>query len=320
MNWKAYTEAWVLSHSDMVVENELYHHGIKGQKWGVRNGPPYPLQNGGKKKKSSGDKTEYSGHRAKKVKAAVRTAIGYVPIAGQVATAVDLGRSGIKRALAKGRLKKDDKIREGNENIDPKTGLRLKDKEYSDEEDMKRINPGYASDVYFSDKKTTNNCVFCTTAYELRKRGFDVRAKKTETGHGLTQDEINSLWKYKEKNSFNVRNAEGLNAKNKATKQEREAAYNKITDWIKKQPDQRGNIGVSWGFSGHSMVYEIKGGKLIIKDCQNNKTYKNGEKELKNLFSVGSGLLETSGGVSSVQFRRTDNATPNWENIKKLVE
>ena len=22
---------------------ELYHHGIKGQKWGIRNGPPYPL-------------------------------------------------------------------------------------------------------------------------------------------------------------------------------------------------------------------------------------------------------------------------------------
>lgn len=23
--------------------NELYHHGIQGQKWGIRNGPPYPL-------------------------------------------------------------------------------------------------------------------------------------------------------------------------------------------------------------------------------------------------------------------------------------
>ena len=23
--------------------NELYHYGIKDQKWGVKNGPPYPL-------------------------------------------------------------------------------------------------------------------------------------------------------------------------------------------------------------------------------------------------------------------------------------
>ena len=23
--------------------NELYHYGIKGQHWGQRNGPPYPL-------------------------------------------------------------------------------------------------------------------------------------------------------------------------------------------------------------------------------------------------------------------------------------
>ena len=24
-------------------KNELYHHGIEGQEWGERNGPPYPL-------------------------------------------------------------------------------------------------------------------------------------------------------------------------------------------------------------------------------------------------------------------------------------
>lgn len=26
------------------LNNDLYHHGIKGQKWGVRNGPPYPIK------------------------------------------------------------------------------------------------------------------------------------------------------------------------------------------------------------------------------------------------------------------------------------
>lgn len=26
-----------------VYPNELYHHGVKGMSWGVRNGPPYPL-------------------------------------------------------------------------------------------------------------------------------------------------------------------------------------------------------------------------------------------------------------------------------------
>lgn len=24
--------------------NELYHHGVKGQRWGIRNGPPYPIE------------------------------------------------------------------------------------------------------------------------------------------------------------------------------------------------------------------------------------------------------------------------------------
>lgn len=27
--------------------SELYHHGVKGQKWGVKNGPPYPIQKNG---------------------------------------------------------------------------------------------------------------------------------------------------------------------------------------------------------------------------------------------------------------------------------
>ena len=32
--------------------NELYHHGVTGQKWGVRNGPPYPLYEGHRNNKA----------------------------------------------------------------------------------------------------------------------------------------------------------------------------------------------------------------------------------------------------------------------------
>lgn len=33
----------------VTYSGSLYHHGIKGQKWGKRNGPPYPLDKSGKK-------------------------------------------------------------------------------------------------------------------------------------------------------------------------------------------------------------------------------------------------------------------------------
>lgn len=48
---------------DSVYSSKLYHHGIKGQKWGVRNGPPYPLD----KSKSDGLKNT-SGQSIVKVK------------------------------------------------------------------------------------------------------------------------------------------------------------------------------------------------------------------------------------------------------------
>lgn len=51
-------------------QNELYHHGIDGQRWGVRHGPPYPLDRADhnkvvekSKKASTKRNTSYSGSR-----------------------------------------------------------------------------------------------------------------------------------------------------------------------------------------------------------------------------------------------------------------
>lgn len=34
--------------SPTISSDELMHHGVDGQKWGVKNGPPYPLDKGHK--------------------------------------------------------------------------------------------------------------------------------------------------------------------------------------------------------------------------------------------------------------------------------
>lgn len=41
-------------------DNDMYHHGVKGQKWGVHNGPPYPIRE--KTSKPGIVKTTISGH------------------------------------------------------------------------------------------------------------------------------------------------------------------------------------------------------------------------------------------------------------------
>ena len=40
-------------YNEYTIDNELSHHGVKGQKWGVRHGPPYPLNRGRRTPKES---------------------------------------------------------------------------------------------------------------------------------------------------------------------------------------------------------------------------------------------------------------------------
>ena len=65
---------------------------------------------------------------------------------------------------------------------DSKLRFFKKAREYTPEEDLKAINEG----MYYRAKKgAQNNCGLCTTAYELRRRGYDVRANFAEEGRSV---------------------------------------------------------------------------------------------------------------------------------------
>lgn len=62
----------------MGENDELYHHGVKGQKWGERNGPPYPLESNvsksnAKRKFDTGKITEKAKSAANSIKKSVKS-------------------------------------------------------------------------------------------------------------------------------------------------------------------------------------------------------------------------------------------------------
>lgn len=202
---------------DGAKENkELAHHGIKGQRWGVRRFQNYDgtrIGAGGKKKtttstkKKKHDFKDYSksdthmrgetwgmaglslvGLAASTAVNAAAFSAGYISgqgILAELMTAVgtvswtSLGVAGeISNAVANTKEKKFAKERAQNP-IDKKTGFHKKTTEMTPKEDMERVNPAYKN----WDENTKNNCVLCTMSYELRRRGYDVQAQKATKGY-----------------------------------------------------------------------------------------------------------------------------------------
>lgn len=138
----------------------LVHHGIKGQRWGKRNGPPYPLSD-----------TEHNKVVGRK----------YNVHNNQGDLAFMLARMAADQIHDHGLKKRQTKLEEKlkDETIKRKNGLRVKDREYTEKEDLKKSNPTYNAFIGNANKK---NCVFCGLVYEMRRRGYDVEAKMNAHG------------------------------------------------------------------------------------------------------------------------------------------
>ena len=162
----------------MMIHPYLYHHGIKGQKWGVRNGPPYPLDK----------KTDSKDDNVKKLLSAY---VGCDP--ASILSCIAIAKIFLSSLMASHAAKKD-RDNQSNELDDLKNKSSVKSLDdlpkltqpMTAEESMKVTNPG------FPDGDTTQNCTFCTSAMAMREKGYDVVAN--ESPHPWHVNLFDKVW------------------------------------------------------------------------------------------------------------------------------
>ncbi len=262
--------------------NHLAHHGIKGQKWGVRNGPPYPLSR--QKAHHQRGRSEYSvnyKHANAADKDAIKKAMSTTEYhANKKAKYGEETKQSMQ--ITARQIAEYIKKRSFRNQLDKKTGLYLKKGESSRIEDASKVNYGYE----FMDPDRIQNCILCSVSYELRRKGYEVCAKGAEVGYN---DE--DLFRWYPDATWNYYNSA------KTLKED-----------IVKDGDSRGNLVFNWkSGGGHCISYEVSNGALTLIDSQSGTIYENPDVILSRVDEHDMG------------YARLDNQTPDWSMLSEVV-
>jgi hypothetical protein len=163
-----------------------------------------------------------------------------------------------------------------------------------DDADQATVNEWYNMSNAQGDGAATQNCSYCTAAYDLRQRGYDVEAGPwTASDDPTTIHEIMSWYdnpkaQVLEYNAFQT-----------------DKAVSTIEKELTKQGDgARGHFMLYWtNGGGHDVIYEVKNNNVTIRDCQTNEVLK-----LKDYMQY----------ANTVAYFRTDNIDVN-ENVLDKV-
>lgn len=330
----------------------IAHHGIKNQKWGVRHGPPYPLDY--KTKRDANIGTKYGRARWKDEMFSEKSNVNqqsynnrlydmardtiasnkFAPVNVYSGRHIDdmkrmhsviISDMGNVSTDAQGNKNYGFKYESSTKYISEHLNEFKKEPEsMSKVFNSKSINPSYGL------RGTTNNCPMATTAAALNAMGYNVSAAHSESG---AQDDSFSYW------------FDGAKKTN--------GNLTKIHKELMSYPDGAfGSFSGAWPKTGggHVMNWAKENGKIKIYDNQTGKSY-NGLADMQKMFQQDGGekmgyanrFGENSNGqryelrringrdvstrVVTNAYRgmdrgyqgfityRLDNAKPNWEHL-----
>lgn len=188
----------------------------------------------------------------------------------------------------------------------PIPGLDLKTDETTRDEDMSIVNPEYSRDP---ENLYNENCAYCTLAYDLRRRGYDVEAgaeiDNDNDGHGDGMTPMEILECY-ENTSYdeNVVDVNDLAEKYNAAYTVESMTNAMEKDMLSQGEGARGHLCLYWAQGGgHDVIWEVENGKVVVRDCQTNEKLN---------------LMDYTQYCNNFGYIRTDNLTPN-DNCKKYV-
>lgn len=166
------------------------------------------------------------------------------------------------------------------------------------DDSQESVNPNYNGR---EDLKYCTNCQYCTTAYVMRRMGYDVEAKAA-----LSDYDGNTL-----SSSENFDGAVTLTLDRSMSSKE---AVNAFTKQVSTYGDGSfGELGVLWKQGGgHSMVWSVENGEVVIRDTQVGNVYKHDA-----LYEIFDNTINAS--TNGVTFTRLDNTIPN-DNVLIAVQ
>ena len=318
-------------HYKMIESNAyLMHYGVKGMKWGVRKEyVPKGRRVSNGQSSSSKALTKSKGEIADAFLEGVGAGVTQYAIAVAAMLAIhgakrvsDLHKQGwFSEKYTADDIKRTNTTKEQDlQVINPVPVSDSVLRELLETQDLTKLSPKDQRDVSKAIRDGWfTNCVYCTTAAEMRKRGYDVEAKNSP-GRGHSSAQTMRWWNGSKYENFmgesvsDPKKADkfAIETMKRAEKNSTRNAQQQIAHMDKVLSSQgvgaRGDLLVKSAFSGHSVEYSVEKGGVKVYDNQFKRKYDS----IDEFFKVNSDFYPHSS-----TFIRFDTCEPNIDAMLK---